>query len=341
MKKLGLKSKLILALISFVVIILTVFGGYVKSVVQTPFSSSTGKEFEVKKGDTLYNVIDRLSLQGAVRNKLILKAYIKHAGFKVNIRPGLYMVYSGLSTTQFLYNLNNGIYDKNIIKVTIPEGYDLNQIAALLDEKGVIKKDEFLKSCLEYKLPSFIKDDGKRKFKLEGFLFPDTYQFKKGMKGNEVIDLMTTRFSQVIKDIQTKSGKQIEAGNIDNIVTMASIIEREAEQDDERKIISSVFYNRLNIKMKLQSCATVLYALGYHKDKLSIKDTEVKSIYNTYYVNGLPEGPICSPGRKSIEAALMPAETKYIYFVSENNGTHFFTDDYKKFEQEKKVTQGF
>ena len=122
---------------------------------------------------------------------------------------------------------------------------------------------------------------------------------------------------------------------------MASIVEKEASDKKELDIVASVFYNRLKIDMPLQSCATVLYSLGKHKDILLDKDLEVKSPYNTYIVEGFPIGPICNPGKESIKAALSPATTNYLYFVSTNDGKHFFTDDYKKFLEIKKKTQGF
>lgn len=331
-------KKRIFILLAFLVIAITLLG-YIRSVITYPFSVGEKTRFEVKKGDNLYAVIDKLDKNKIIRNKTLLKAYVKYKKFPGDIKPGFYSIRQGESIISFVSSLNNGIFDETFVKVTIPEGYGIDQIAGALDKNGIIKKDKFLEACKNYKLPNYIKSDSKRKYELEGYLFPDTYEFKKNSSGEEVISTMLSRFEAVIKEI--KSDEKNKIGNLDNIITMASIIEREAEKKEERAVISSVFYNRLKINMKLQSCATIEYALGYHKDKLTYNDLKIKSNYNTYLVNGLPEGPICSPGKESILAAINPDKTNYIYFVSKNNGTHFFTNDYKAFLKIKQQTQGF
>ncbi|WP_264852186.1 endolytic transglycosylase MltG, partial [Clostridium omnivorum] len=153
-------------------------------------------------------------------------------------------------------------------------------------------------------------------------------------------DMMIKNFETVLKDVENKKNRTLNTSDIDRVITMASIVEKEAEKDEERGKVAAVFYNRLNKGMKLQSCATVLYTLGVHKDKLYDKDLAAPGPYNTYIVKALPAGPICSPGRKSIEAAIDPPTTKDIYFVSKNDGTHFFTDSYTEFEKVKKQYQG-
>jgi UPF0755 protein len=176
-------------------------------------------------------------------------------------------------------------------------------------------------------LPDYIKADAKRKYSLEGFLFPDTYEFKKGMSGDDIITQMLLRFEYVINDIEAKQNTVINKENIDKITIMASIVEKEAKAKNERGMVASVFYNRLNKSMPLESCATVLYALDKVKVILSIKDTQTKSPYNTYLVKGLPVGPICCPGRAAIEAAVNPDKTDYYYFVAnmvKNDGTMVF-----------------
>lgn len=333
------KNKLVIN-ISIIIIILLFLFAYIVNSLNHPFKITSDKEFEIKTGDTLYGIVAKLDSQGLIKNSSIVKAYIKYKKVPGNIKPGLYTISANLSINEFIYNINNGVFDKNTVFITIPEGYDLSQIADLLNKKDIINKDDFIKACKDYKLPDYIKIDNNRKYELEGYLFPDTYQLKKNMSGKEIIDLMLLHFNKQFTNLLKKDNISLDKNNYDSIIIMASIIEREAEKDNERSIIASVFYNRLNKNIKLQSCATVEYALGYHKDKLYNKDLEIKSLYNTYYVDGLPEGPICSPGLKSIEAAIKPSSTNYLYFVSNNNGTHFFTEDYKKFEEVKKITQG-
>lgn len=313
---------------------------YIKNTIAYPFKITNSKEFEVKSGDTLYSIVGRLTSEGVVKNSLLVKTYIKYKKLPGNIKPGLYILNSDESLNEFFNDINKGAVDNNIVFVTIPEGYTVNQIAALLEQKGIISKTLFIKACKDYKLPSYIKADNKRNYELEGFLFPDTYEFKKGMKGDKIIVAFLKNFENKMSALLKKDNISLDKSKYDDIITMASIVEGEAEVDSERSKIASVFYNRLKIKMKLQSCATVEYILEKHKVKLYNKDIAIKSDYNTYIVDGLPEGPIGNPGIKSIEAALKPSSTDYLYFVSYNNGTHFFTKDLNKFEEVKKQTQG-
>lgn len=333
------KKKLLIFLLVFAITVL-IGVMYVRNTVNYPFKVTNDKEFEVRTGDTLYSVLNRLNSEGVIKNSVFVKAYIKYNKIQGNIKPGLYVLKSDESLNEFVNSVRKGEYDKNVAFVTIPEGYTINQIAALLEQKGVISKDNFIKACKDYKIPGYIKTDSKRNYQLEGYLFPDTYQLKLNMKGKDIIDFMLKNFDKKLMALLKKDNISLDKSKYDDIITMASIVEGEAEEDSERPKIASVFYNRLKIKMKLQSCATVEYVLGVHKTKLYDKDTQKPSVYNTYIVDGLPEGPICNPGIKSIEAALKPSSTDYLYFVSYNNGTHFFTKDLNKFEEVKKKTQG-
>ncbi|SMC21510.1 UPF0755 protein [Clostridium acidisoli DSM 12555] len=338
------KTKNKLKILSIIIVVLVVialsFSLYVKHSLEHPFKVTNNKEFEVKKGDTFYSIIARLNSQGLMDNPLISKAYIKYNKVPGVIKPGLYMLSKDISLNKFIQDLSVGAYDKNYLKVTIPEGFNLAQIADRLQERGIISKDAFIKACEDYKTPSYIKEDSKRKYKLEGFLFPDTYELKKGMQGNDIIKLMLSHFENQMSLLQKKDKITIDKNDYDKIINMASIIELEAYKDEDRSVIASVFYNRLSKNMKLQSNVTVEYALGQHKEKLYNKDISVNSPYNTYVVNGLPEGPISSPGIKSIKAAVEPSNTNYLYFLSYENGVSYFTADYNAFLAEKKKLQG-
>ncbi len=339
-----MKNKSVVMILVFSIIFVFTFGEifYLRNIaIKHPLSSKDEKvEFTVKDGENLNNIIDNLKNKNLMKNSYFVKLYIKRNNVSIQIKPGVYSFSKNIPLEKFTNYLSRGIKDDKPIKVIIPEGYNLENIALALDKKNIINKDEFINSCKEYKLPEFIKNDSKRKYALEGYLFPDTYEFYKGASGKEIIDMMSKRFLQVINNIKKETGKNITNDELDKIITMASIVEKEVERNDERGKVASVFYNRLNRDMKLQSCATVLYALGKHKDKLYYNDLKVNSPYNTYIVKGLPEGPICCPGKSCILSAINPEKTNYLYFVSKNDGTHFFTDDEKKFEQVKKVTQG-
>ena len=282
--------------------------------------------FAVDKGDTLNTVLDRLSGQGKLYNEKLVKYYIKRKNFNTTIKPGKYKFSKGVTIEEFIHALNNGTVDKDIIMVTIPEGFNVEQIAKRLEEKGVISKDDFLKACKGYDIRNYMKNNPSRKYALEGYLFPDTYELKKGMKGKTIIDAMVSRFESVIEGISKQLNTPVDFNKLDDIITMASVVEKEAEKPEERPIVASVFYNRIAKGMKLESCATVLYAQGKvglegSKKYISNKDTTVDSPYNTYVKSGIPVGPICCPGKECIIAALKPSTTNYLYFVSKGDGT--------------------
>jgi UPF0755 protein len=332
MKKIGLLTGLL------IVCVLALNFEY-KKIIQHPIKSGKDVYVAVKSGDTLYSILDDLNQNGTIRNSSIIKFYIKNKEVNVSVHPGKFFVPMDVTVLELINILSTVGKDEEIVKVTIPEGLDINSIANLLQEKGIINKEKFIESCKNYKLPTYIVENENRRFNLEGFLFPATYDLKVGMVGNEIIKLMLDKFYSTINEIHKE--KPIDMKNLDNIIIMASIIEGEASDKSERDKVASVFFNRLEREMKLQSCATVLYSLGKHKEKLYNKDLEVKSPYNTYIVPGFPVGPICSPGKEAIKAALTPAKTNYLYFVSNNDGTHFFTDDYDEFLKVKDTTQGF
>lgn len=310
-----------------------------KKIIQHPIVTSEDIHVNVKDGDTLYSILDDLNQIGAIKNSSIIKFYIKKNGVKSNIHSGKFFIPNNATVDELITVLSTIGNEEDIIKVTIPEGFDIKEIAKVLQEKGIINSGIFIDSCKTYKLPTYIHENENRIFNLEGYLFPATYQLKAGMSGNVIIKLMVDKFYNTITELNKE--KPIDMKELDDIIIMASIVERETSDETERNKVASVFYNRLDKDMYLQSCATVLYSLGKHKEKLYNKDLEVKSPYNTYKVEGLPAGPICSPGKASIEAVLSPAKTNYLYFVLDKDGKHFFTDDYSKFIKVKAVTQGF
>jgi UPF0755 protein len=216
------------------------------------------------------------------------------------------------------------------VKFTIPEGYNLNQIAEKLNSLGVVSP-ESIQAALKvesYKY-DFIGQIPDREKKLEGYLFPDTYEIYKDTSAEAIIDKLLGRFNTVFTEEYRNRAKELNM-TIDQVITLASIIEREAKLDTERKTISAVFHNRLKKNMMLQSCATVQYLFKEQKEILTYKDLEIESPYNTYKHTGLPPGPIASPGLKSIEAALYPENVDYLYFVANDDGSHVFTKTYSE-----------
>ena len=332
MKKLGL-------LIIFLIVSVLAGNYQYKEIIQHPIKTIQDIHVTVKSGDTLYSILDHLNQTGAIKNSSIIKFYIKKNQIKSKIHTGTFLVPKDVTVAGLIATLSTLGNEEDIVKVAIPEGFDINEIAKVLQEKGIISSVKFIESCKTYKIPTYINENVNRNYNLEGFLFPATYSLKADMSGNEIIKLMINKFYSTINEINKEN--PIDMKKLDEIIIMASIVERETNDKTERAKIASVFYNRLDKNIKLQSCATVLYSLGKHKEKLYNSDLNVKSPYNTYKIDGLPIGPICNPGKASILAVLSPAKTNYLYFVLDINGKHFFTDDYNKFLKVKGVTQGF
>lgn len=242
----------------------------------------------------------------------------------------------GESSWRLLERINEGDSVDLAITVTIPEGYTTKQIASVLDGKGIVKADEFLEYVKTAPMPfeqlnsAVVNVDPARR--LEGYLFPDTYKLLPGSSPEEVVRIMTGHFRQVITPLLPQgvlSGGKLQNGSVsltlDQIVTLASIVEREAVASQERPTIAGVFYNRLRIGQRLQSCATVQYILEKVKPVLSTADTLIDSPYNTYQREGLTPTPIASPGLDSLKAVINPEDTPYFYFFAKGDGTHVFS----------------
>ncbi len=227
---------------------------------------------------------------------------------------------------------------KLTVKVVIPEGLKINEtISAFRKHRDadidISRLDSLVRDT------AFIRKLGINKPSIEGYLFPDTYIFYKGEKAENVIRRMVASLFTILKPSQEFEIKSMKF-TAHEIITIASMIEREAMTDREKPIIASVIYNRLKKNMPLQIDATVLYALGKHKKRVMYKDLRVKSPYNTYRNRGLPPGPIASPGFQSIISALHPARTDYLYYVATGRGDHIFSSTYKEHVKAKKRVQG-
>ena len=238
---------------------------------------------------------------------------------RTTIKPGVYDVSSGESPAQILRRLAEG--DIATTKVTFPEGFTLRQIARRLDDRKAADDEKFL--TLATQRGSTLRASFRPPARLEGYLFPDTYTFPVGADEQDIAQQMLGQFDRQVargKDEQLRRSKY----TLPEIVVIASLIEREAKVPQDRARIAGVIYNRLARKMPLQIDATVQYARGQHKERLLFKDLEVDSPYNTYRRVGLPSGPICNPGKASIEAALSPERHPYLYYVARSDGSHLF-----------------
>lgn len=248
------------------------------------------------------------------KNNYIMRALIKLTKLEEKLKYGEYNLSPAMNMIEILEKLTKG--EVVLYKITIPEGYNCEQIAELLDEKGIVEKEPFMN----------LVRNGEKSW--EGYLFPDTYEVPKGYGSENMLKLLLLNFNQVMDKLKTKIEES--QFSLYEIITLASIIEKEAKYNDEKSKVSSVFHNRLKNGMKLQSCATIQYILGKPKEKLEESDLKIDSPYNTYLYKGLPPGPICNPGLDSIIAALEPAETDWLYFVLGENGRHIFSKTYQE-----------
>lgn len=295
-------------------------------------ASRNGKEQEVviPKGISVKGISTILEKQGIIKNADVFYFYSKLTNKAPKIQAGNYILSSSMTVPEILDKLSAGKAKIDTVRFTIPEGFELRQIADRLAADGLIDKDKFYaaieKAEFDYQFVKAIPD---RENKLEGYLFPDTYEVFKNSSEQVILDRMLKQFNQVFTEEYRKRADELNM-TVDEVIILASIIEREAKLDKERKIISAVFHNRLEKNIKLQSCATVQYLLKEQKAVLTYKDLEIKSPYNTYMYEGLPEGPIASPGAKSIEAALYPEDVDYLYFVANKDGSHIFTMTYQE-----------
>lgn len=341
MKLSSMKRKKIL----FILIFAVIFGAaYCINVIKKPLKThDEAIQVNVKDGESLNSVLDDLDKDGVLRNKFILKVDLKLKGKNINLKPGNYTINKESSFSKMLDILQKDSLSSSQIVVSIPEGKTVDNIADILEEKGMFSKDEFLEAVKNYELPDYISYNKERKYNLEGFLFPDTYYFDKDSTPDDVIHAMLSNFDSKMKEIEKETGIDIESSEIETIITKASLIEKEAVLDDERKLVASVIENRLNKNMKLQFCSTVNYIVGYNgKELLKNSDINIDSPYNTYKYPGLPVGPIANPGKESIIAALEPADTDYLFFVSLKNqgGKQYFSKTAEEHEKVKKE-QGY
>jgi len=288
---------------------------------QTSFSHGAGnipQNIEITEGEGVEDIGQKLEDAQLVKSKYYFDFYIWKTGSRGKIKAGKYELKGTMTIPEIVQVLSLGEIISNQVKVTFPEGTSAGGMAEILTQKG-FDGDTFLadiRSGSEIAANyAFLKDVPKNS-NLEGFLFPDTYIFFKDAKPEEIADRMLQNFDE---KMTPKMREDIQNGgkNIFDVVTMASILEKEVRTADDMKIASGIFWDRIGVGMPLQSCATVAYVLGKEKKQYSVEDTKTPSPYNTYLNKGLPPGPIDNPGMNSILAAIYPTKTDYNYFLSD------------------------
>jgi UPF0755 protein len=296
---------------------------------------------EVEPNDTLNKVLNKLENEGLLKNLLLTKVYLRYNPVESSLRPGTYEVNAQGSIEEIITELNEG-KDLNEIIVTLPEGLTIEKMGEVFENAGMFTKDSFIAAAVSYPVPTWLEAVEGRRYVMEGFLAPNTYKFQKGQTADYVVNYLFKAFVKEMKDIGTELGKELTTDRWNRILTVASMIEREAGNVAEMPMISSVIYNRLAKDMPLQIDATVVYALGLNgTDKVTLDDLKVDSPYNTYKYKNLPLGPIANPGAAAIKAAITPLVSPNIYYVLDpSKGEHFFTPNYNEFLQKKSEFSG-
>lgn len=297
-----------------------------------PYNKNNKKDIivDIPSGSTINSISNILYENELIKNKTMFKALVKVSNKASSIKAGKYLLNQSYSNSGIIDLLASGKIYQDGVKITIPEGSTSKEIVSILVNKKLGEKsryDELINKPEEFKAEfEFLNDKGINS--LEGFLYPDTYYFNEEDSEDEILLGMLKRFSdecvgKVQEDIE-KSDKSLQ-----EIITMASIVEKEAVLDEDRPLIASVFYNRIKIGMPLQSDATIQYIFEKRKKIVTYKDLKIDSPYNSYKNKGLPPTPIANPGIKSIEAVLNPADTDYLYFVAKMDGGNNYSTNYQ------------
>jgi UPF0755 protein len=304
---------------------------YVYQGLQPPNGEHTVKKVSIPSGSSVREIGRLLEEQGLIRSADLFAYYAMYQGIGSRLQAGTYQFQTGATVDEILQTMAEGKTVVDTVRFTVPEGWNVEQIADHLAQKGLADKAAFLREVNQGSFPEFPfvaaipKTEG-RKYRLEGYLFPETYEVKKGASAHEIIAKMLAQFQKEWQPEWTETLKQ-RGMTMDEAVRLASIVEREVVVDKERPIVAGVYYNRLREGWLLQADATVQFVLGKQRDRLTYNDLKVNSPYNTYMHPGLPPGPIANPGRASLAAAVHPAQHDYFFYVTKKDGSseHYFS----------------
>ncbi|MGM7702414.1 endolytic transglycosylase MltG [Pseudalkalibacillus sp. Hm43] len=325
-----MNKRIILQISLLIVLVISVWVVYESM----PYFDDTEESITVRAGQSLDEVADNLHKEKLIKNKMFFVLYGKVQGLDGQVKKGTHNISSSQSIASIYKELITSPLEEGIT-VTIPEGFSVEQIASRLEKVGLIDRKAFLDIAktgkgVQHPLLKEIKAKKGVTYRLEGYLFPDTYSFQKQTSSEAIIERMISRFDEVQKEIGTRKDFSLHEW-----VTLASIVEKEAVVDKERELIAGVFHNRMEDDWRLQSCATVQYVLDKPKERLLYKDLEVESPYNTYVNEGLPPGPISNPGKQSLIASKNADNHDYYFFVvkGDGSGEHHFSKTFKEHQK--------
>jgi UPF0755 protein len=306
------------------------------------YSAATGGEdgtresarVQVIKGDTLSDVAAKLEEAGVIKSAFVFELQARYEGYGTQIKTGRYAFESGQDSGEILHKLTVG-QAAPTFTVTIPEGLTIKETAGTVAAGSNVPAPEFDEAARRTDYGYAFLDNSEVKT-TEGYLFPAKYDFERSFTARQIVDRLLQQYLLETQDLDFAEAKERLDLTENQVVIVASLVEKEAASHEEKPRIASVIYNHMRKDTPLQIDATIQYALKRPKANLSLADLKVDSPYNTYENKGLPPGPICSPGRESLLAALNPANTNYLYYVLEANAEkHFFTKSYDDFLRAK------
>ena len=299
----------------------------------SPTGTQETQRIRIDAGMSARQIGEKLEGDGVIRSALLFEWTARIRGLAQKLEAGTYELSGGETTGAILEDLLRAPLE--MVRVTLPEGMTRHQTAHLLQRQGVADSSRFVALTEDATL---LRQLRVRAENLEGYLYPETYFLDRHATEEEILRRIVAEFFTVFGDSLYARLDSVGL-SLHQAVTLASIVEREAVVAEERPVIASIFYRRLHFNRRLESCATVEFALGIHKKRLTNADLKVVSPYNTYAHRGLPPGPIGSPGRASIVATLYPTQTEYLYFVARGDGTHSFSRTNKEHEAAKRAVK--
>ena len=332
-------------IILIVIVLIIAFGGFIfinnyidKSLDAVDSNDTTQFTIEIPSGSSTNAIAQILYDNNLIKDINVFKYYAKKEGYDVKLKAGSFVLSKNMDVEEILDTLINNAHSDNTVNLTIIEGMTIEDTAkAISDQLGLnydklvslIKDTEHFRPDYQFLIDNEDIED------LQGYLLPETYNMYKGLNEEEVIEFLLTQFDKYYESTIMTAMANSDL-NFEEIITLASIVEKEAVLKEERSTIAGVFINRLDQDMLLQSCATVNYAHGVWKERLTNEDIAIDSPYNTYLYVGLPPTPINSPGKASIEACLYPENTDYLYFLAKGDGSHYFSKTYDEHLEAKK-----
>jgi UPF0755 protein len=338
----------------FVIVLLIIAGAvglwwYVGQSLQPAAVSAEPRSIQISPGMGTTQIAQKLEREGLIRDARVFSYYLKYKKQGDKFQAGQYEMTPGITVDTIIDILNRGLIVKEQgIKLTVPEGYTVSQIADKVSQQFGMDPAIFMQTAQQHtgfsaQAFSQIPGNSQLRSRLEGYLFPETYEWKKDIKAEDMIDQMMLELDKKLGLLPDNWRQTIssQGQSFHQIMTIASLIEREAVLEEERPLVGSVIYNRLKKGMPLQIDATVQYLFDKPKDRLFEKDLQTESPFNTYLHTGLPPGPIASPSLASIKAAIFPADSRYLFYVTKKDGTkgHYFAETFEQHQQNNALSK--